>query len=116
MPWMRTYCSICLYHQELVTEEWVRARYESANNPAHIAAKKNSARAQRDLLAESGRIKCPVLVTKGRDDRLGPIDHQLRLLWSIPNVRLVIFGESGHWSHLDQPDDFAKIVMAFLDE
>jgi len=112
---MKAYCRMCLYNSDLATDEWVQARYESANNPAHLAAKRAAPRGARDILAESSKIKAPVLSIKGRDDRLGPIDNQLRLLFSIPDIRLLIFANCGHWSHIDKRDEFAREAMSFLE-
>jgi pimeloyl-ACP methyl ester carboxylesterase len=112
---MKAYCRVCLYNSDLATDKWVQARYESANNPEHLAAKRAASRGGRDILAESSKIRCPVLSIKGRDDRLGPIDNQLRLLFAIPDIRLLIFANCGHWSHIDKREEFAREVMSFLD-
>jgi pimeloyl-ACP methyl ester carboxylesterase len=58
----------------------------------------------------------PTLVVWGRRDRVIPVGHGLRAASSIPRGRLVVFEESGHFPHIDEPDQFVELLTRFCDE
>jgi proline-specific peptidase len=68
-----------------------------------------------DRVADLGRIRVPTLVTCGRYDEL-PVACSQTLVDGIPNARLVIFEDSAHIAHLEQPELFASTVDAFLQD
>jgi pimeloyl-ACP methyl ester carboxylesterase len=56
----------------------------------------------------------PTLMVAGERDAVIPADHTRRAAELTPNSRVEIFGESGHFPHLDEPERFADLVAGFV--
>ena len=59
-------------------------------------------------------VDVPTLVVRGADSTLLRHDVALRMVEAIPDSRLAEIPDGGHWSHLEHPDDYERIVTAFL--
>ena len=68
-----------------------------------------------DRTADMGRIGVPTLVTCGRYDEITPSCSET-ITRGIPNARMHVFEDSAHCAHLEEADDYARIVEAFLSE
>jgi proline iminopeptidase len=68
-----------------------------------------------DRTADLGRIDVPTLVTCGRYDEITPSCSET-ITRGIPDARMHVFEQSAHCAHLEEPDDYARIVEAFLSE
>ena len=68
-----------------------------------------------DRTADLGRIGVPTLVTCGRHDEITPSCSET-ITRGIPDARMHVFEESAHCAHLEEADDYARIVEAFLSE
>lgn len=66
------------------------------------------------VLADVGRICCPVLIVSGDRDYL-PLEAKRSYATMIPGARLAIVEDSGHATPMDQPARFNELVLAFLD-
>jgi proline-specific peptidase len=66
-----------------------------------------------DRTADLGRIDVPTLVTCGRYDEITPSCSET-ITGGIPDARMHVFEQSAHCAHLEEPDDYARIVEAFL--
>jgi proline-specific peptidase len=66
-----------------------------------------------DRTADLGRIDVPTLVTCGRYDEITPSCSET-ITRGIPDARMHVFAQSAHCAHLEEPDDYARIVEAFL--
>jgi proline iminopeptidase len=62
------------------------------------------------------RLAMPVLVIAGRHDYQVGLEPQRELARKLPNGRLLVYDESGHYPNLDEPARFARDVIAFLAE
>jgi proline iminopeptidase len=58
------------------------------------------------------RFRFPTLILHGRDDVL-PLQASERLLESIPNSRLSIFRDSGHFIFIEEPKKFYQEITTF---
>jgi non-heme chloroperoxidase len=67
-----------------------------------------------DTAAALPRIKAPTLVVWGDQDALLLRADQETLLARLPNARLVVFAGSGHTPHWEDPERFAKELVAFV--
>jgi dipeptidyl aminopeptidase/acylaminoacyl peptidase len=72
-------------------------------------------------LAQAGRIRQPLLMAHGAQDRRVPIVHAAKMHDAVTaknaNVEYVVYPEEGHgWRHEDDSIDFWKRVDAFLDK
>jgi len=61
------------------------------------------------------QISSPTLITYGCCE-VNPPERQTFLRDAIPNSKMVIFEESGHNAHLEQPDLFGNVLRAFLND
>lgn len=59
-------------------------------------------------------IKAPALLFHGRDDRVVHFENSLRLVQLIPNARLVLINQCGHWLQIEHAEEFNRLVLIFL--
>lgn len=69
-----------------------------------------------DVRGRLGDIETPTLVLVGTYDFMCPPRWAEEMHAGIPGSQLVEFTESGHFPHLEQPEDFALSVRKFLRE
>lgn len=87
--------------------------YETMNGPNEFMVIGNLKDWDRtDRLHELG---VPTLITVGRYDELTPACSRT-LLDGIPNSKMVIFEESAHLAHLEEPERYLRVVEDFLEE
>jgi proline-specific peptidase len=68
-----------------------------------------------DRTADLHRIASPTLVTVGRHDELTPACSET-LRDGIAGARMVVFEDSAHCAHLEEPELYAQVVEEFLSE
>ena len=68
-----------------------------------------------DRTADLGSIRVPTLVTCGRYDELTPACSET-IAAGIAGARMVVFEESAHVAHLEEPERYAAVVGGFLAE
>lgn len=61
-------------------------------------------------------IQVPALVLWGENDPLFPATQGRRAAERLPNARLHVFPQAGHWPYLEYPEDFAKALNSFVAE
>jgi proline-specific peptidase len=66
-----------------------------------------------DRTADLPRIDVPALVTCGRYDEITPACSET-ITEGIPDARMVVFEESAHVAHLEEPEAYARTVEDFL--
>ena len=117
-----------VYDRALVTDELVEERWTAAIDPdaAKTAAMMYGSAAfemQQKFLADADfppywammhKVKCPTLLTWGRDDRVSPPDMALVPMRLIPDAQLSIFPNCGHWVMIEAKEAFEATVAAFL--
>jgi dipeptidyl aminopeptidase/acylaminoacyl peptidase len=84
-------------------------------------AKDPAAFADVSPLAQAGRIKQPLLMAHGAQDKRVPIVHASRLSRAVkeknPNVEYIVYPDEAHGWHREADSiDFWKHVEAFLDK
>jgi pimeloyl-ACP methyl ester carboxylesterase len=115
---MRAMMNSFLYNGSSYSDEelMLRERLESwLSRPELEKARSASERVQRDLTNDLKKIKVPVLQIHGRDDQVSPLESALRLFNHLHDTRLVILNRCGHWAPVEQPAEFARLVLDFLD-
>jgi pimeloyl-ACP methyl ester carboxylesterase len=60
-------------------------------------------------------IETPVLVLDGVDEEVIDIDHVRLLADLLPNGELLLMPDTGHFAMIDQPAEFTKVVVDYLD-
>jgi 3-oxoadipate enol-lactonase len=66
---------------------------------------------QRD---RAGAIRVPTLVLCGTDDKITPPDLSDELAGLVPGSRIEMIQNAGHLTNLEQPEEFNRIVGAFI--
>lgn len=59
-------------------------------------------------------IKVPSMFIHGRDDRVVSYETSLLLTAHVPNSRLVLINQCGHWAMIEHEDEFNSLVTQFL--
>jgi 2-succinyl-6-hydroxy-2,4-cyclohexadiene-1-carboxylate synthase len=92
-------------------------RIRLANDPRALAASLRAAGqgSMEPLQARLPTLTSPTLVIAGRLDRIG-LDRARRISDAIPGARLELIDGAGHTPHLERPDAFQRVVLAFLQE
>ena len=120
---MAAFLRTLVFDQRLVTDELVDERYAAATDPQALAAMASlgasfydPARAEEGLLwREAHRLRQPVLLIWGREDRVNPLDGALVALKLIRRAQLHVFGGCGHWVQLEKFDEFNRLAIGFLE-
>ena len=66
-------------------------------------------------VCDVSRIRVPVQVIVGADDRLTLPKVARKMAAAIPDARLLVLEDTGHLSNLENPDAFDACLRAFLD-
>jgi pimeloyl-ACP methyl ester carboxylesterase len=66
-----------------------------------------------DRRPDLGGIDVPTLATCGRYDEITPACSET-IVAGIPDARMVVFEQSAHVAHLEEPEAYAGTVEAFL--
>jgi pimeloyl-ACP methyl ester carboxylesterase len=104
-----------LFHQDLVTEELVRERYEMSTGKNYEAqlARTNAPRSK-SLEDELNKLKSKTLILWGKDDHGTSLDQAVLLFQKIPQSELHVFDHCAHWVQWDQAERFNNLVAEFL--
>jgi 2-hydroxy-6-oxo-6-phenylhexa-2,4-dienoate hydrolase len=113
--------NVFVYDPRAITEELLQGRLENMmrNDGEHLknfvkSMELNPAALSLDLSPRLGEIKAPTLCTWGRDDRFVPLDNGLKVVWGIPDARLHVFSQCGHWAQFEHADEFNRLVLDFI--
>ena len=112
---MRKMTQGTLFHQELVTEELVRERYEMSAGKNYDAqlARANAAKSK-SLDEELANLKSRTLIFWGRNDHGTSLEQAVMLFQKIPKAELHVFDQCAHWVQWDHAERFNKLVTDFL--
>ncbi len=67
-----------------------------------------------DLTKEMEKINCPTLIIGGENDKETPFEFGKKMNSLISNSKFVILKNAGHFSFLDKPEEFVKILTDFV--
>ena len=120
---LETFLRGMVHDQSVITDELVDERYELAKTAESQAAMAAMGKSFMDpetaeqgmLWREAHRLRQPVLLTWGREDRVNPLDGALVPLKNIPRAQLHVFGRCGHWAQLEKFDEFNRLAIEFLE-
>ena len=120
---MRRVIGLFAHNRGLITDDLVEMRYQASLNPPvrDSWAAMFPAPRQRwvDDLALSGAelasIRAPVLLVHGRDDRVVPWRPSSgQLIDLLPDSRLHVISNCGHWTMIEKTANFLAVVQPFL--
>ena len=108
---------------EFVTQELQEELHRSRNMPgakeAVVRVIRNAVnlmgiRKQYVLVSELNRLAAPMMVVWGAQDQIIPVSHAYRASEAVPDARLHVFDQCGHWSHMEKASEFNSLAMDFL--
>ena len=118
---MERFLRIMVYDQKLITPELVDERFAIASQPDSLAAARAMGKSFAGPDFELGmmwrevyKLRQPVLLLWGREDRVNPLDGALVALKTIPRVQLHVFGQCGHWVQVEKFEEFNNLTTHFL--
>ena len=68
-----------------------------------------------DVMGDVANIDVPSLIIAGKEDILAPLRHSNFLNKKIPDSRLEIIGQAGHFMMQEKPNEFNRLLVNFLD-
>jgi 4,5:9,10-diseco-3-hydroxy-5,9,17-trioxoandrosta-1(10),2-diene-4-oate hydrolase len=118
---LEAFLRIMVFDQSLITEELIDERFASASLPESLAATRAMGKSfsgpdfEKGMIwREAYKLRQPVLLIWGREDRVNPLDGALVATKMIPRVQLHVFGGCGHWAQLEKFDEFNRLASDFL--
>lgn len=119
---MRQLLEFSCYRHELLTDEYVERRYQMSMMPGawectsapKFRSPANMGGASTLPVIDYTNVKVPVLVCAGDKDLLKPIDYGERLSSLIPNARLEVFEDCGHFPNIEDAERWNRAAIDFL--
>jgi 2-hydroxymuconate-semialdehyde hydrolase len=120
---MRRVIALFAHNPDLVTDKLIELRYRaSLEQPVRDSWKAMFPPPRQRWLddlalagAELAAIRAPVLLVHGRDDRVVPWrSSSAQLLDLLPDARLHVLANCGHWTMIERTADFLAVVQPFL--
>ena len=115
---LRKFLEVMVYDASQLTDELIEERFASSTQPEIIARPlftRSRLPKGEPLFHLLSQVKQKTLIIWGRDDRTVPVDNSFIMLNQIPDARLHIFGQCGHWTQWEKADEFNRIVLDFLE-
>ncbi len=114
---MRALTKGTLFHQELVTDDLVRERFEMSIGPRFDAmVKRRDMPRARSIADELHRVTARTLVLWGANDNGATLERALLLVDSLPDAELHVFKNCAHWVQWDHAERFNRLVGDFLSQ
>ena len=119
---LKMLCKQSVYDPQLITEELVEEFYKMATLPGAAAATLNLGRSIFSIWGQFcqpitdnlTKIKAQTLIIWGKQDPMVPVSHAYNAAQAIPNSRLEIFDQCGHWSSIEYSTKFNRLILEFL--
>jgi 2-hydroxy-6-oxonona-2,4-dienedioate hydrolase/4,5:9,10-diseco-3-hydroxy-5,9,17-trioxoandrosta-1(10),2-diene-4-oate hydrolase len=115
---LRDFIHSLVYDPTTVSEAMLQQRFEFATRPEVIAnppLKFKDGKPFEDLwLLNLRGVQHQCLLISGREDRVTPVDANFLLLKLLPNARLFVLPQCGHWVQWEKADEFNATVDGFL--
>lgn len=122
---MEAFCHEMVFDHSVATPEFVQERYEESIGAGRQEGQQTAIKGLKAQEAEEGsgslwlrsaKVEHPTLLLWGREDRAAPLDKALYWLKRIPNARLVVLPDCGHWIQMEYPDVFERLTREFMTE
>jgi 4,5:9,10-diseco-3-hydroxy-5,9,17-trioxoandrosta-1(10),2-diene-4-oate hydrolase len=101
-------------NEEFRNDELVERRLQSAMVPGHIEATRILGGNNSDISKDLSRLVAPSLVLWGHQDWMVPVEGALLALVKLPDVRVHIWGDTGHFVAYERREEFNRLVTDFL--
>jgi 4,5:9,10-diseco-3-hydroxy-5,9,17-trioxoandrosta-1(10),2-diene-4-oate hydrolase len=112
-----------VHNQAQITERLVDFIHRERSRPGNRAALLKVLRAgvsplglkpSVNLTSRLGQLQVPTLVVWGREDRIFPLAHGRRAAQMLPQGRLRVFEQCGHWPHVEVSQAYNRELLDFL--
>jgi 2-hydroxymuconate-semialdehyde hydrolase len=111
-------------HDRFVTDELAELRYRASTRPGMQESFSSMfpqprQRSVDDLAAYEDHLhdlRAPTLIVHGREDQVIPLLSSQKLLRVLDNAQFHVFGHCGHWTQIEHPAAFNRLVRDFLTE
>ncbi|MBM3940741.1 MAG: alpha/beta fold hydrolase [SAR202 cluster bacterium] len=114
---VRLYLTKHVFDEQLVTDDLVDYIHQWYTwSPELLDARAKSKSIPHDYREDLPKIKAPAFMVHGRYDRMVPFEVSITALALIPNARMLGFGDTGDWTPFEKPKEYARHVLAFLQE
>jgi len=109
--------ALAFHDERMVTQELVDEVRSQLDRPGTTAAALAAVRGQRfyEMQKKYRTIEQPVLLLWGREDRVATLDVGERLSQELPNARLTVYPQCGHFPMLEALASSNRDLLAFLD-
>jgi 2-hydroxymuconate-semialdehyde hydrolase len=119
---MRSLLDLFAFDRTLVNDELAQLRYQASIRPGFQASFAAMFPAPRQRWVESmampeaavRALPHETLVIHGREDQVIPLSSSLTLAQWIPRAQLHVFGRCGHWTQIEHPGRFARLITDFF--
>ena len=110
------------FHTEMVTDELVNLRRAVYGRPGFVRAIENTLVLQDPVVRKDfawepgwvGKINAPTLLLWTDHDPTGGLDEAQLLLEWLPNARLHVIEDAGHWPQWEKPAEYLRVHNEFL--
>ncbi|MDA2928271.1 alpha/beta hydrolase [Acidobacteria bacterium AH-259-G07] len=110
-----------VYNSEVITEDLAEEIFAAISTPGTGRAWRSYLENEMDwsgfrsnFLSRLGEITVPTLVVHGSDDKLVPVKWARTAQKLIPDSRLCILQQCGHWPQREKPVEFHRAALNFL--
>lgn len=118
---IRETLELFVVNKDLVTDDLVKLRYQSALNDTatdrlkEVVAARDRDRTEMPLDFERlAKLDIPVLLIHGMQDHVIPVSRTWEILNTIPHADAHIFSQCGHWSQVERADEFNEVVSSYI--
>ena len=119
---MRRRVEFLFHHTEMVTDELVGLRRQVYSRPGFVRAIENTLVLQDPVVRKDfawdpswvGKIAAPTLLLWTDHDPTGGLDEAELLLGWIPDARLTVIEDAGHWPQWEKPQQYLQVHREFL--
>ena len=99
-----------------VREEFASDAVSKSNQEAFLSYFQNFRLEQEYFEPRAHELQTPVLVVWGKYDRFISVKLGDEIAGKLPNAKLAVIDKSGHYVHMDKPQELARVVTRFLGE
>ncbi|MBU2666975.1 alpha/beta fold hydrolase [Actinoplanes bogorensis] len=110
------------HHKEMVTDELVNLRRAVYSRPGFVQAMTNTLVLQDPVVRKAyawepgwvGKVTAPTLLLWTEHDPTGGLDEADMLLSWLPDARLHVIADAGHWPQWEKVDEYLRVHREFL--
>src|SRR5690625_1053306 len=118
---IRETLELFVVNKDLVTDDLVKLRYQSALNDTatdrlkEVVAARDRDRTELPLDFERlAKLDIPVLLIHGMQDHVIPVSRTWEILNTLPHADAHVCSQCGHWSQVERADEFNEVVSSYI--